>query len=108
MHRYIRLRLCTRARTLSLGPDCSWNLTLMQQCQSDLVYVVTDPLSVKWLLGYPLAWFAGRCWKVDVICGREDRGLTDLYPGLVHFVPMKRTISLLGDAAALLRLMRTL
>ena len=80
----------------------------MQQNQSDLVYVVTDPMSVKGLLGYPLVWFAGHCWNVAVICGREDPGLTDLYPVFVHFVHMKRTISPLGDAVAGWRLMRAL
>jgi len=80
----------------------------MHQNQTDLVYVVTDPISVKGLLSYPIKWFAGHCWNVGVICGREDPCLNDMYSVLVHFVDMKRTMSPLGDATALWRLIRAL
>lgn len=74
----------------------------------DLVFIVTDQISVRPLLSGQLAWLADHGWKAGVICGREDQETSTVGQAQIHIVKMRRPISVLSDTATLWRLVRVL
>src|SRR2546423_1302020 len=87
---------------------CFGTLAEMGQYTTDLVYIVTDRISVRALLGGQLAWLSDHGWKASVICGSEDREPATVGQAQIHIVKMRRPISILSDTATLWRLLRVL
>ena len=87
---------------------CSGTLAEIGESTTDLVYIVTDQISVRPLLGGQLAWLADRGWKASVICGSEDREPPPVGQVQIHIVKMRRPISVLSDTATLWRLVGVL
>ena len=72
---------------------------------SHLVFAVTHPMTVRWLLRGRLRYLSSRGHRVTVVCAPGE-GLSDLAEregATVHTVPMRREISPLADLVALVR-----
>jgi glycosyltransferase involved in cell wall biosynthesis len=80
----------------------------MGEYATDVVYIVTDQIAVRPLLGGQLAWLADHGWNAGVICGKEDREFSIVGQAQIHIVRMKRPISILSDMVTLWKLVRVL
>lgn len=72
-----------------------------------VMYIVTDPMTVKIYLKPQLQALIDRNWRVSVICGGDKALLPapeELQGVALYHVPMRREIDLIGDSLALLQL----
>src|SRR6476660_5641330 len=72
-----------------------------------VIYIVTDPLTVKIYLKPQLEAFIRRGWQASVICGGDKASLPnaeELEGVNLYYVPMLREIAPVRDTLALLRL----
>lgn len=72
-----------------------------------VMYIVTDPITVKIYLKPQLKALAESRWQVSIICGGSKAALPsplDLEGASLHHVPMRREIAPLSDAWALIRI----
>jgi glycosyltransferase involved in cell wall biosynthesis len=72
-----------------------------------VMYIVTDPMTVKIYLKPQLQALIDRNWRISVICGGDKALLPapeELQGVALYHVPMRREIDLIGDSLALLQI----